>query len=53
MLPFDGPALDAALASGRLLREAAPGSALRSAVGELAAALTGVPATPGRRRRRR
>jgi hypothetical protein len=35
-----------------LLGEAAPGSRLRAAVGELAAALTGVAAAPRRRRRR-
>ena len=53
LLPSDAPALDAALASGRLLGEAAQGSALRAAVGELAAALAGVSVAPSRRRRRR
>ncbi|MGN6605907.1 MAG: AAA family ATPase [Jatrophihabitans sp.] len=52
MLPFDGRTVDAALARGRLLGEAAPGSPLRLAVVELAATLAGVP-VPGRGRRRR
>jgi MinD-like ATPase involved in chromosome partitioning or flagellar assembly len=53
LLPAAGRSLDAALATGRLLREADPGSRLRQAVAELAAALAGVPAPSGRRRRRR
>jgi MinD-like ATPase involved in chromosome partitioning or flagellar assembly len=53
LLPADPRAVDAALATGRLLREAAPGSPLRHAVAELAAALAGVPAPLTRRRRRR
>jgi hypothetical protein len=44
--------VDAALAGGRLLREANPGGPLRQAVVELAAAVAGVPAPGGRRRRR-
>ena len=53
LLPADGRSLDAALSTGRLLRESSPGSPLRSAVVELAAALVGVPAPTGRRRWRR
>jgi MinD-like ATPase involved in chromosome partitioning or flagellar assembly len=49
MLPDDRPALDEALAAGRLLREARPGSPLRRAVTDLAARLAGSPAH-GRRR---
>jgi len=51
-LPFDIEALDAALATGRTLSEAAPGSALRRALIGLAASVAGV-AVPDRRRRRR
>jgi MinD-like ATPase involved in chromosome partitioning or flagellar assembly len=51
LLPADPRAVDAAIATGRLLREAAPGSALRGAVVELAAAVAGVPAPAGRRLR--
>ncbi len=43
LLPYDRDALDAALADGRMLGEARPGSALRRALVELAAALAGVP----------
>jgi MinD-like ATPase involved in chromosome partitioning or flagellar assembly len=53
LLPADVPGLDAALATGRLLSEAVPGSPFRHAVIALAAALAGVPELPGRRRRRR
>jgi MinD-like ATPase involved in chromosome partitioning or flagellar assembly len=53
LLPADPKSLDMALATGRLLRESNPGSAFRRAVVELAAALTGAPAEPARRRRRR
>jgi MinD-like ATPase involved in chromosome partitioning or flagellar assembly len=53
LLPADTRALDNALAAGRLLSESAPGSTLRQAVVELAAALTGRPARGSRRRRRR
>lgn len=49
-LPLDLAACDAALAAGRSLAEVAPGSALRRALGELAARVTGQPVT-GRRRR--
>jgi Flp pilus assembly CpaE family ATPase len=52
LLPFDQEAVDAALAAGRLLGESRPTSPLRHAVAELAAALVGVPAQTGRRRRR-
>lgn len=53
LLPLDRESLDAALATGRSLAEARPSSQLRRAVGELAAALTGVPARSQRRGRRR
>jgi Flp pilus assembly CpaE family ATPase len=53
LLPADPRALDAALATGQLLGESDPGSALRLAVVELASALAGVPVGAGRRRRRR
>jgi MinD-like ATPase involved in chromosome partitioning or flagellar assembly len=49
-LPADQRSVDAALAGGRLLREVSPGSPLRQAVVELAAAIAGVPAPAGRRR---
>jgi MinD-like ATPase involved in chromosome partitioning or flagellar assembly len=52
LLPADPRALDAALATGRLLREASPGSPLRHAIAELAGGLAGVPVPSGRRRRR-
>lgn len=52
LLPYDRVALDRALATGRSLAEAAPSSPLRGAVRELAAALSGTPARPGRPRRR-
>jgi MinD-like ATPase involved in chromosome partitioning or flagellar assembly len=52
-LPADQRSVDAALAGGRLLREASPGSPLRQAVVELAAGIAGVPAPAGRRRLRR
>jgi Flp pilus assembly CpaE family ATPase len=49
-LPLDTPALDAAHATGRLLREVAPHSPARLALAGLAARLTGRPAPAGRRR---
>ena len=49
-VPHDGPALDAALATGRTLAEAAPASPARLALRELAADLVG--ARPVRRSRR-
>jgi Flp pilus assembly CpaE family ATPase len=49
-LPFE-PALDRALAGGRLLREVAPGSPLRRSVVELAATVGGVRAPRERGRR--
>jgi len=52
LLPADARSVDAAVAGGRLLREVNPGSPLRQAVAELAAAVAGVPAPTGRRRRR-
>jgi Flp pilus assembly CpaE family ATPase len=52
-LPADARSLDAALASGQMLRESNPGSPLRNAVVGLAAGLAGVPAPAGGRRRRR
>jgi MinD-like ATPase involved in chromosome partitioning or flagellar assembly len=48
MLPADARALDAAIATGRLLGESQPGSPLRLAVAELAAAVAGRPATRAR-----
>jgi MinD-like ATPase involved in chromosome partitioning or flagellar assembly len=51
LLPDDRRSLDAALATGRLVSESNPGSPFRRAVGELAAALVGVPAAEPRRRR--
>jgi MinD-like ATPase involved in chromosome partitioning or flagellar assembly len=50
-LPADRRATDAALASGRALAEVAPGSALRTALRALAAAVAEVP-DPARGRRR-
>jgi MinD-like ATPase involved in chromosome partitioning or flagellar assembly len=47
-LPYDGTALDQALAGGLTLGEAAPSSPLRQALVALAAQLAGVPAAPGR-----
>ncbi len=52
LLPYDRDSLDAALASGRLLREARTASPLRRAVADLAARLAGIPVS-GRRRRGR
>jgi Flp pilus assembly CpaE family ATPase len=49
-LPADRRATDAALASGRALAEVAPGSALRTGLRALAAAVAGVP-EPARGRR--
>jgi Flp pilus assembly CpaE family ATPase len=51
LLPYDRESLDAALATGRSLGEARPGSPLRRATVELAAQLIGVPASAARRRR--
>jgi Flp pilus assembly CpaE family ATPase len=52
MLPYDRAATDRAIAAGQTLAEAAPNSALRRAIAELAAAVAGVPsAARGRRRR--
>lgn len=53
MLPADAPALDAALAVGRLVGEINLSSPLRRAVADLAAAIAGVSAAPPSRRRRR
>ncbi len=53
LLPEDRPGVDAALAAGRLLAEASPGSPYRAAVTGLARRLLGVPATGSGRRRRR
>ena len=54
MLPADARAVDAAVATGRLLSESSPASPLRRAVIDLAAAIAGVPAPrSGRRARRR
>ncbi|RFU21798.1 AAA family ATPase [Geodermatophilus marinus] len=52
-LPADRRATDAALAGGRTLAEAAPGSPLRAALGDLAARIAGSPAPSARRGRRR
>jgi MinD-like ATPase involved in chromosome partitioning or flagellar assembly len=49
VVPQDTEAVDAALAVGRTLTEAAPGSPARQAIRRIAAALIGVPA-PARRR---
>ncbi|MCV2488627.1 chromosome partitioning protein [Geodermatophilus sp. YIM 151500] len=50
-LPADRRATDAALASGRTLAEATPGSPLRTALRSLASDLTGIRAPAARRRR--
>ena len=50
LLPHDVGALDGALVAGRTLREAAPGSALRRALQDLAGGLGGAQLT-GRRHR--
>jgi MinD-like ATPase involved in chromosome partitioning or flagellar assembly len=52
-LPYDRAALDLALANGKTLAEARPKSPLRQRMVELAAALAGVAAGKGSRRRRR
>ncbi|MFQ1001596.1 CpaE family protein [Modestobacter sp. SSW1-42] len=52
-LPADRRSTDAALAGGRTLAEVAPGSPLRTGLRALAAELAGVPASTGRRGRRR
>lgn len=51
LLPYDRESLDLAMATGRSLGEARPGSPLRHAIGALAARLSGAPA-PARRKRR-
>lgn len=53
LLPADTRSLDSALATGRLLSEAAPGSPLRAELASLAARLLGRPVPAGRRGRRR
>ena len=52
LVPHDVDGLDRALAAGRTLAEAVPGSPVRAAVAAMAAQLVGVPApaAPGRRR---
>lgn len=50
LLPEDRPSVDAALATGRVLAESAPGSRYRLAVRELAAELTGRGVAPSARR---
>jgi MinD-like ATPase involved in chromosome partitioning or flagellar assembly len=52
-LPYDRNALDLAMANGKTLAEARPKSQLRQRLVELAAALAGVAAGTGSRRRRR
>jgi MinD-like ATPase involved in chromosome partitioning or flagellar assembly len=51
LVPADGEALDRALAAGRTVTEAAPGSPARSALAALAGSLVGVPRQPRARRR--
>ncbi|MGI8677358.1 MAG: AAA family ATPase [Jatrophihabitans sp.] len=53
LLPADVRAVDAAVATGRLLSESSPASPLRHAIVELAAKLAGVPVPSARRRHRR
>jgi len=53
LLPADGRALDSAMATGRLLGESHPASALRRAIVDLAGGVAGVRAPAGRRRGRR
>ncbi len=54
LLPFDLAVADQALVAGRMLAETNPGSALRRAIVELAAAVAGVPVPErGRRRKQR
>lgn len=53
LLPEDRGAVDAALAAGRCLAEAAPGSGLRLGVRRLAQQLSGLPDPPPGRRTRR
>ena len=53
LLPADSRALDAALATGRLLSESHPSSPFRRSVVELAGALAGVEVVAPRRRHRR
>ncbi|CAA9490667.1 MAG: Type II/IV secretion system ATPase TadZ/CpaE, associated with Flp pilus assembly [uncultured Solirubrobacteraceae bacterium] len=50
-VPLDVAGVDRAVATGRLLGEAAPTSPVRTALAALAAELAGVPAAPPRRRR--
>lgn len=51
LLPYDRPALDAALSSGRLLAEIRPSSPVRRALVALAAAVLDVPVPAARHRR--
>jgi Flp pilus assembly CpaE family ATPase len=54
VVPEDRAGLDAALAAGRVLAEAAPSSPARLAIRELARGIVGDPGpSPGRRRARR
>jgi Flp pilus assembly CpaE family ATPase len=53
VVPLDVAALDGAVAGGRTLAEAAPGSPARAALSALAASLLGQPSAAGGRRRRR
>jgi MinD-like ATPase involved in chromosome partitioning or flagellar assembly len=53
VIPEDRDALDTAMAAGRTLAEAAPKSAARAAIRDLAAHLAGEPALRGRRSRQR
>jgi Flp pilus assembly CpaE family ATPase len=50
LVPMDTPALDAAMAAGRTLAEAAPASPARTALASLAGSLVGV--RPSRARKR-
>jgi Flp pilus assembly CpaE family ATPase len=52
VVPLDVAALDGAVAGGRTLAEAAPGSPARAALSALAASLLGQPSPAGGRRRR-
>lgn len=52
LLAADAPALDEAIANGRLLSESSPGSALRQGIIQLAGALAGVEVAAPKRRRR-
>jgi Flp pilus assembly CpaE family ATPase len=52
VIPDDGEAVDAALAAGRVLAEAAPSSPAREAILALAARVSGITTSPARRRGR-